>query len=73
MLNKKLLLLVVLSVVTSAFTAAGGMRIGWNPKVRPRPQLTQARQIAHEALNMQEGLPKDDDNAAIKPGDAAQS
>ena len=59
--NRKLLLLAVLFVATAAFVPAGGMRIGWNPKYRPRLPLTHALQIAHEALNMEEGLPKDDE------------
>ena len=54
MLNEKLLFPALLIVATAAFIPATGMRIGWNAKVRPRLPLTQALQIAHEALNMEE-------------------
>jgi len=58
--NKKLLFVVLALLGTTAFTP-GGRRIGWDPKERPRLPLVQATQIAHEALNFGEGLPKDDD------------
>jgi len=60
MLKKKLIFPGLLVLATAAFPA-GGMRIGWNAKVRPRLPLTQAMRIAHEALNLEEGLPKDDE------------
>jgi len=60
MSNKKLLFVVLAFLVTTAFIP-GGRRIGWDPKERPRLPLVQAMQIAHEALNFDEGLPKDDD------------
>ena len=61
MLKKKLIFPGLLVLATAAFIPAGGMRIGWNAKVRPRLPLTQAMRIAHEALNLEEGLPKDDE------------
>ena len=60
MLNRNLLLVALVFVATAAFIPAG-RRIGWDPRQRPRLPLTQAMQIAHEALNMQEGLAKDDE------------
>ncbi len=41
------LLLVSLAVVSAT------RRISWNPTDRPRRQLPQAMQLAHEAVNMQ--------------------
>ena len=60
MFKKTALVLAFLFIATwAAFPAA--RRAGWNPKERPRLPLAQAMQIAHEALNLEEELPKDDD------------
>jgi hypothetical protein len=58
---KKTLLLIVLVLVATGAAVPAGRRIFWNPKELPRLPLSQAMQIAHEALNFEEGLPKDDD------------
>ena len=58
--NRKLLFVVLAFLGTTAFIP-GGRRMGWDPKERPRLPLVQAMQIAHEALNFDEGLPKDDE------------
>ena len=60
MLKKTVLVLALLLMATwAAFPAA--RRTSWDPKERPRLPLGQAMQIAHEALNFEEGLSKDDD------------
>ena len=60
MSNRKVILVMLVFVATCVAVPAA-RRIGWNPKERPRLPLVQAMQIAHEALNMEESLPKDDD------------
>jgi len=59
---KKTVLLVALLFVAICAVFPSARRIGWNAKERPRLPLAQAMQIAHEALNMNEALPKDDDS-----------
>jgi hypothetical protein len=58
---KKMGFLFALLFVATCVALPAPRRIGWNPKERPRLPLAQAMQIAHETLNMNEGLPKDDD------------
>ena len=59
---KKTITLIALVLVIACAAFPVGRRIFWNPKERPRLPLAQAMQIAHEALNLSEGLPKNDDS-----------
>ena len=54
---KKFILLSVMMLLASVAVASLTRRIAWNPKDRPRMQLSQAMQLAHERLNAQEELP----------------
>jgi hypothetical protein len=53
--------LIALLLLTGLVALPGTKRIAWNPKERPRLQLSRAMEIAQDTLNTNEGLPKDDD------------
>ena len=53
-------ILVVLFAISVA-AAPAIRRIPWNPTERPRLQLSRAVQLAHEAVNLQEGLARNDE------------
>jgi hypothetical protein len=59
-MKRPIQILVVLLLVSIAAEPAI-RRIPWDPTDRPRMQLLRAMQIAHDALNMQEGLSKSDE------------
>src|SRR5882762_5620049 len=59
-MKKTALLLAFLFLVSLAALSAT-RRILWNPTDRPRVPLPQAMQLAHEAVNVQEGLATKDE------------
>jgi hypothetical protein len=58
---KKIVLLLAALLICSVTVMSLTRNISWNPKERPRMQLAQAMQLAHESLNAQEGLDAGDD------------
>lgn len=58
---KKVILISVVILLTSVATVSVTRRIAWDPKERPRMELSQALKLAHERLNAQEKLPVGDD------------
>jgi hypothetical protein len=59
---KKICLPLIITLLASVTVVSLARNIGWNPKDRPRMQLSQALQLAHEKLNAQEGLSATDDS-----------
>src|SRR6266404_1288865 len=58
---KKTALLLAFLLLVSLAAVSATRRIPWNPTDRPRMQLPHAMQLAHEALNKQEGLASKDE------------
>ena len=57
----KTILLSAIILLASVAALSLTRNIAWNPKDRPRMELSKAMQIAHEKLNAQEGLLAEDD------------
>ena len=58
---KKTALLLAFLLLVSLAAVSATRRIPWNPTDRPRMQLPQAMQLAHKAINMQQGLSTKDE------------
>jgi hypothetical protein len=58
---KKTAQLLAFLLLVSLAAVSATRRIPWNRADRPRVQLPQALQLAHEAVNMQEGLSMKDE------------
>ena len=54
---KKVILILAVILLTSVAAVTVTRRIAWNPKQRPRMEMSQALRLAHERLNAQENLP----------------
>src|SRR6266849_2309470 len=53
---KKTAQILAFLLLVSLAALSATSRIPWNPTDRPRMQLAQAMQLAHDTVNMQEGL-----------------